>query len=57
MKRGGQRKGSGAKKKDPTSTISIRHKKNIVDKVKKKHAKKDLQKLGQCWLNELIKNE
>lgn len=51
---GGARKGAGRKKQTPTATISIRHEKKVVDKVKKKY-KKQFNQLGKEWLNSLIK--
>lgn len=41
----------GRPKKEPTSTITIRHEKKVIDKVKKKHS--DLQDKGREWLNKL----
>jgi hypothetical protein len=61
---GGKRAGAGRKigsktsiekLKPPTSTISIRHNKDVIDTVKKKYSQKgELTKLGQEWLNSLI---
>lgn len=50
--RGGKRKGSGRKKGKPTETISVRHDKEIVDKVKTKY-KKQLPKLIKGYINKL----
>lgn len=50
--RGGNRKGAGRKKGNPTATVSIRHDKKIVNSVKKKFKGK-LQEMGRAWLDGL----
>ena len=61
-RRGGARPGAGRPKGMTTgritSTVSIRHSKNIIDRVKEKHPNPgEITRLGQRWLDSLAEAE
>jgi hypothetical protein len=55
--RGGKRLGAGRKSifGEKTANITIRHRKSVIDAVKKKYPRKgELTEIGREWLDKLV---